>query len=373
MVRPIVLFAFAWWAAASTAAPGDSVFVYDLFRDRPACGQIATTLRALRLRETAIVSVEQGPDLVLDWPGGGNSLLCATDGLRASGHRVKVMVLQDGSYLDNQAEALRRVGKVSAFAAAHPQAISGIVIDLEPYTDQRWDCASAEDRRQIASRFRDLVQRLRQESRPVPLEIVVPWWFAVGRDDPGLTLDALGAVSDGIFLMLYGDEGGPVVNGDTARLTAKMDLVLQAGAPRGPFYVALATFEHRSQTALDRESADVRQRYARVAQFAGTAVFHAGGRFDVPLVRIVSGTVTDRAGKGLAGSRVGILDKVADTNACGHFTIRGLNAASAGVTASKPGYRTERVDVRFAEPGAIKELPPIVLRAAGGAAAGNPR
>lgn len=362
MFRILWVLALAWSIAAASAPREDSVFVYDVFRGQPACAQITSTLRSMRLRETVILSIEQGPDLILDQPGGENALRCAADALHASGHRVKTMALQDASFLDKQDDAVRRVKKIAAFARVHPKTIAGTVIDLEPYTDERWDCASPDNRAAIARRFRDLVGRLREESLPLPLEIVVPWWFAVVQEYPALHLRELGAVTDGIFLMLYGDEGGPVVSGTSARLKAKMDLVLAAGMSRTPFYIALATFEHRSSADLEREIRDLQARYGPVSQFAGTSVFHAQGRFDVSLVRMIGGAVLDNSGKGIAGARVVVLDKVAETNSCGHFTIRDLDAAGAGLSVSKPGYETTRVDVRFAEPGTLKELPPIVLR-----------
>jgi hypothetical protein len=349
-------------AIVPAAAPEDSVFVYDVFRGRPDCAAVAGRLRGQPLQPTVILSVEQGPDLVLDWPGGEASLACASDALHASGHSVKAMILQDPSHLKNQTEALRRARAVSQFAAAHKDLISSVVIDVEPYTDDAWDCAPIEGRRQIAASYRELVGRLRAETRPLPLEIIVPWWFGVEKNFPILALASLGEVADGTYLMVYGDEGGPVVNGGAGRAAERIDLLLAADRPQVPFYIALATYEAASAAALNREREDLTRKYGGRPHFGGTSVFHSAGAFNAPLVHIVSGTIADPAGRGLAGASVTIHGRTVETNGCGHFTIRGVAPGASSMTVAKSGYRSETTKIDLARPGVVKDLPSVVLR-----------
>lgn len=360
---PIVVLLAVLGPSAAQNGDEDSVFVYDAFRGHTSCSDIVPRLRSLPLRETVILSAEEGAGFVLDRQAG--DVTCVADALRASGYRTKLMVLQDPSFLDRPDEALRRVRAVARLAAAHPGVLSAVVVDLEPYTDANWDCADAPGRRRIAERFRDLIVHLRRESGRLPLELVVPWWFGVEPRYPALTLGALSEVSDGLILMLYGDEGGPVVNGDIRRAVERMDLVLRTSPPRQRFSIALATFEQRSRSSMEAEIADLRERYRGVPHFGGMAVFHATGRFDAKLVRIVEGRVTDEAGQGLAGARVAIGRQNTQTNACGRFTIRDLASARAGIHVAKAGFQDARLEVRLDEPGKIKELAPIVLQPAG--------
>lgn len=360
---PVFLLSFA--LLGPQAAPrglDDGVFVYDVFRGRASCDEALRTLRSLPLRETIILSVEEGADFVLD--RGAAAAACVAAGMRAAGHRVKLMVLQDASFLERPDEARRRVRAVAALAAAHPDTVDGVVIDLEPYTDERWDCADEAERRRIGERFRDLVAQLRRESAGLPLEAVVPWWFGAEPAYPALTLSALSDVADGLILMLYGDEGGPVVYRDRGEAARRMEIVMRTSPPRQRFSIGLATFERGSPAALDDELAEVRRRYGTTPHFAGTAVFHAAGRFGARLVRMVQGRVTDEAGAGLAGVRVTVDSQAAETNACGRFVIRDVGPAEAMLRVGKAGFRDVERRLQLREPGLVTELAPIVLAAA---------
>lgn len=54
----------------------DAVYVYDVFRDKPDCTELVGRLKALPLRPTIILSVEQGPEYILDRPNGERDLAC---------------------------------------------------------------------------------------------------------------------------------------------------------------------------------------------------------------------------------------------------------------------------------------------------------
>jgi hypothetical protein len=341
----------------TTAAVGmeDSSFVYDIFAGDPSCAVIQKRLAHLPLRKTVLLSVEQGPYFLLDRPTGIKQLNCAVAALQRGSHEVKALVLQDASFLKNAEEALRRVREIAQFS---PRAIRSTVLDIEPYTDEAWDCGSPAERRATATQYIALLQAVRAAARPLKLDAVVPWWYADLKDIPELQPASLYSVADGLYAMLYGDPGGPVVGGTVRRVIEH----LPRSSPffkKGEFHIAVATFEARSAPDLNQEIEVLRAHYQGVPGFAGVSVFRTGGPYAAPLVCTVLGSVTDNQGAGLGGALVQISPRRTETNVCGHFALRDMNRANPNVIVSKPGFRTVSQPVQLAPPGQETDLAPI--------------
>ena len=333
----------------------DSVFVYDVFAGAPDCAAIRQRLARLPLRPTVILSVEQGAEFVLDRPAGERQLRCALAELRHTSRRARAMLLQDIGFLRNQEEAVRRVRRLAQLAS-RTGGLAGMVVDIEPYLDPRWACAPAAVRRDIMASYVELLRKLRAAKGRLPLEAAVPWWFASPEVDGSSVVAAL----DGVYVMVYGDEGGPLVGGRAQR-------VLERVPPKGGFFdgtrvhVALAPYEAESPAHFGREIAHLRQRYAHTRGWAGVAVFHAGSAYGVPLVRSLAGVVQDAHGAAVAGAVVEFSGKKAQTDVCGQFSFRGMTEAEGELVVSKPGFRGVTVKLRLAPPGAATEVPPIRL------------
>ncbi len=167
-------------------------------------------------------------------------------------------------------------------------------------------------------------------------------------------------VADGVYFMVYGDEGGPVVSGRAEKVIARLPVGFLP-AQQGRSYIALATYESHSPAELEAEIKQVRKYYGRSKRFGGTAIFHARSDYDAPLVRVVSGVVTDAAGKGVASAEVEAGGVKAQTNMCGKFTLKGVPQAEATLSVSKDGYEPLSVAVELADPGRERELRPIRL------------
>jgi hypothetical protein len=338
--------------ATSTAAPPpeDSIFVYDVFAAAPACPVIEQRLARLPLRPTVLLSVEQGPEFLLDSPAGAARLRCALSWLRRHGHRTKAMLLQDVGFMDRQSEAVRRIARLANFAHVHAD-IRAAVLDLEPYAHPHWECASAEDRRQLALRFVDLLRAVRQASRSLPLEMAAPWWLPAMQEIPEMQPASLFQIVSGMYLMLYGDPGGPLV-APTAQ--SVLERVPPAGAffsHGGRVYLGVATYEIASRAAMEGELTTLRRRYARAPGFAGTVVFHAASPYAAPLVRMVAGQVVDAQGKGVAGAEIEFAGMRARTSDCGNFSFRGFTAAEGEMTVRHPGFRAASLSVQVSPPG----------------------
>ncbi len=356
-------------AAADTSQPDqgsgharsleDSSFVYGIFAGHPTCDVVEKRLSDVPLRTTVLLSAESD-GFILDQPDGAELLSCALRRLQSSGRTAKALLLQDTSFLDRQEESARRVRMMAEFARATRLPVTGVVIDVEPYVDDRWSCASLSERRQIGEEYLSLLRKLKEVKGRLSVEAVVPWWFVLNDDIPELLPDTILRVADGVYFMVYGDEGGPVVDGQAEKIFRRLP-AKSLPRRRGRSYIALAAYESQSPLDLEAEIAEVRQHYGGHRRFAGTAIFHAGSPYNAPLVRIVSGVVTDPGGQGIAAAEVECSGVKAQANACGKFTVKGVPEEKATLTVSKPGYETRSVAVELAPPGRLRELPPIQL------------
>ncbi len=341
----------------------DAVYVYDLFQGAPDCAALAGRLKQLPLRPTVILSIEQGIEFLLDRPNGEALLVCALKHLRGArpGHRVKALLLQDASFLDENSEAMRRVDLLAKVAARNKGLLAGAQIDVEPYVVEKWGCCPTEERRALMRSLHRLLGEARRALRPLPLGVVAPWWYpAVGSEIPEAAPEALYAVADEIYLMAYGDEGGPLVGGDAGRVLDRVDAPAFI-AGRGRMHVAFATYEYQSPEHLRAEIEAVRHRLSKRPTFAGTAIFHAASKYNVPLARFVTGIVTDADGGGVAGVEVEAAGIRGQASSCGQFTLRGLPAESATLVLKKPGFRARSMAVQPPAPGAVLDLGKIIL------------
>lgn len=347
-------------AAAKKTPLEDSSFVYGVFADGPTCAQVEERLAQAPLRGTVLLSVENGQGFLLDQPDGAALLSCALDRLQSGKRSAKALMLQDTSFLDRQDESERRVRLLAEFAAAHPGALHGLLIDVEPYVDDRWSCAAPAEKRQIGSDYLALLRRLKAASGKLTVEAAIPWWYSINDDIPELLPDAILQAADGVYFMVYGDEGGPVVSGRAYKVFARLP-VAKLPSQRGRSYIALATYESHSPAELEEEVAQVRQYYARARRFGGTAIFHARSEYNVPLVRVVSGVVTDAQGNGVAAAEVEADGVKVKTNMCGKFTMKGLPGGPATLRILKDGYEPLSLGIDPPDPGRERELRPIQL------------
>lgn len=338
----------------------DSSFVYGIFAEGASCPVVEQRLAAAPLRPTVLLSVENGQGFLLDQPDGADLLTCALRNLQGSKRAAKALMLQDPSFLDRTEESARRVRLLAEYAAANKKLLAGVVIDVEPYTEERWSCATHQGKREIGSRFLALLRGLKAASGKLPVEAAIPWWYSLNDDIPELLPSTILGEADGVYFMVYGDEGGPVVNGGAEKVFDRMPPG-RLQVSRGRTYVALATYESQSAAALEAEIAQVRQYYAKVRGFAGTAIFHATSQYNVPLVRILAGVVADTEGNGLASAQVECCGVKAQTNVCGKFTLRGLPEERATLNVSKEGYEPRSVKVELWAPGREREIPAILL------------
>lgn len=341
----------------------DAVYVYDVFRDKPDCTELVGRLKALPLRPTIILSVEQGPEYILDRPNGERDLACVLKHLRSTSRKVKALLLQAPVFLDRGEEVVRRAALLGAFATRYRGYLSGVQVDVEPYTIEDWGCCSVEKRRAILRDLHQLLSRVRRNLGGLSLGVVAPWWYPVVRDLPEAGPEALFLVADEIYLMAYGDEGGPVMGGTAERILARVDAP-EFFAGKGRMYIALATYEFRSADHLQAELETLRRRLASRTSFAGTAIFHAASPFNVPLARFLSGTVTDSQGKGLPDAEIEAEGIKARTNTCGQFSLARLTGPKVEMTVRKPGFRARKVQAELAPPGVVRELGNIALEAA---------
>ncbi len=338
----------------------DAVYVYDAFRGARNCVEVAARVKQLPLRRTIILSIEQGREFLLDRPGGEALLECVLDSLRASSQTAKALFLQDPSLLRRRVEAVRRAALLGRFVARHPGKLAGAQVDVEPYATEDWSCGNNEERGALMHSLAELLRQVREQLAGLPLSLAAGWWYpALGKEIPEASPAALFDALDEIYLMAYGDPGGPVVGGSAARVLDRIGAPEFFTAP-GRVHVALATYEFHSQEQLQAELETIRRRLAAQPRFGGTAVFHAGGLFDAPLVRIVSGTTTDAAGRGLAGVRVEADGMRGTSNRCGQFSLRGL-APRTQLVLRKPGFRARRLPVELPEPGLPRDLGKVVM------------
>ena len=343
----------------------DSVYLYGFFKDvsdPSGCGELANRVSSLALRPTVLLSIERGPEFLLDLPGGDELMACAVKAFQDSGHAVKALFLQDTVYLTNTAEALRRAAKLNEFIVRHPGSFAGAQADIEPYVTEDWSCGDVHDRRNIFATLRDLLGQVREQMPGVPLGVAVGWWTPATADDyPEAAPESLLKVADELYLMVYGDEGGPVVAGSAARILSRINSPEYFSA-RGRVIVAMGTYEYRSPQDLQTELEKVNRALAFRPHFAGTSVFHAQSVFDAPLVRLVSGQVTDQSGRFVPGVEIES-DGMRDTsNRCGKFGLRGTSLLQGELTLRKAGYKTLKMPFQVRRLGVEKELGQVVLQ-----------
>ncbi|HZQ93235.1 MAG TPA: carboxypeptidase-like regulatory domain-containing protein [Terriglobales bacterium] len=350
-----VLLAVVLSAGAAHAALEDSVFVYDLFAGKPACAQIEQRLAALDLRPTVLLSVEQGPAFIPATPEGREQVACAVRALRRGKHHVKAMLLQDPGFLKDRSAAVQRV-----HAAATLPGIEGLLIDVEPYTDPDWDCGKPEVRRQIAAGYVDLLRTLRSVADPMPLEAAVAWWMPGMEGVPEFATPRLADAADGLYLMLYGDEGGPLVGATVADVAGRIPGSSEM-LHRARVYFALARYESPSPEALNETIGGLRRLYGKTQGFRGTAVFHAGSRYNARRMRILSGVVTDAEGNPVPNAQLEMAGVTTRANICGQFLLRGMQRDSAELVVTAPGYRRVLQYVPLRPAGYQTEIPPIRL------------
>jgi hypothetical protein len=249
---------------------------------------------------------------------------------------------------------------LAQFAATHRSVLEGVLIDVEPYVDDRWSCATLPERRQIGRDYLALLRRLKAASGKLKVEAAIPWWYSLNDDIPELLPEAILKEADGVYFMVYGDEGGPVVSGRAEKVISRLPAA-RLPNQRGRSYIALATYESHSPAELEAEITQVRQYYARARRFGGTAIFHAASEFNAPLVRVVSGVVTDAQGNGVAAAEVEAAGVTVKTNMCGKFTMKGLPGGQATLRVLKEGYEPLSLGIDPPDPGRERELRPIQL------------
>ena len=344
--------------------PEDAVFVYDLFAGTPSCPDLQKRLQALSLRPTVILSIEQGPEFLLASREGEARVTCAVGWLREHNYTFKPMLLQDPSFIEHQNEATRRMRLVAEYAKRQP--VAGAVIDIEPYGDPSWTCAASEQRRALISRYRDLLRALHSAAGALPLETAAPWWLTTMNDVPDMQPQSMLQDVSGMYLMVYADEGGPLIGGTADRIAQHVppdSAYFGQANQQGKIYLGIATYETSSRETLEQEIKALQRRYANVPGFGGTAVFHAASRYNVPLVRSLDGKVVDDAGKDVAGAKVEFAGMSTYTSGCGNFGFRAFGAIPGGeLIVSNPGYEPQSRQVQIAPPGQGTEVGTITLK-----------
>ena len=320
LVALIGLLACGGTALQATEMPEYSSFLYDIFAAAHPCAELRQQFASLSLHRTVILSVDQGTEFVLDRPDGSRELTCVLDFLHSHGHSVKAMTLQDTVFLSNQREAVRRVEALSRFAASNPDMISSVVLDVEPDTHPRWDCGDYNMRSSILDEFRGLLRAVKGVSS-LYVDAVVPWWFAVQTMFPSVRIAALQGLIDGIYLMVYGEPGGPVVNGTAASVLNRLPPTILTSL-RDPVYLAIATYELKSPATEVQEAERLLSAYGSQPAFGGISVFRAGGEYDAPRQVLLVGTVVDAFGQPLIGAQVAFGRVRVPSNECGHFLLR---------------------------------------------------
>jgi len=259
----------------------DGVYVYNLFREANNCLELFGRLRRLTLRPTVILSIEEGPEFVLDRPDGEEQLGCVLSFLRGSQRRVKAMFLQDPVFLRDSREAVRRAALLGEFAGRHPGELAGAKVDVEPHTDTTWESGNTAERRGLLEGLHSLLRQVRPHLNGLPLGAAIPWWYAAaGTEFPEAAPRELFQAADELYFMLYGDDRTPN-RLDVARL---FDWV--GAAPEfsesGRVYVVLATYQFPTKARLETGLRQIRRLLGSNRNFAGTAVFHAGSGFARP-------------------------------------------------------------------------------------------
>jgi hypothetical protein len=334
--------------SASRPGPARAAWAYDLAdRDAASLAAALDTLRAQGVTRI-FLSIEDGPRFRLDTPAGRAGLSRAILAARARGLEVHAMLLQHPRWLDDFEGARRRVAAAAAFAEAP---FDGIHLDVEPYTEDAWECGGPDGRTRRLERLAALAADARVVAagpRPLPVSIALPWW---ALDTPAG--DTLAGAADEVVLMGYGEPGGPLVGGDPAALACRLDLPgrLARLPSASRLSVGLASYEHADAAALQAAAGGLDALAGGHPRYGGTALFLEGrvpGRPayapDVPLVVSVRGRVVDVSGAPVQGAAVTLAadgaQAASTSNACGRFVARTARPGRATLSAAAPGGAT---------------------------------
>ena len=286
--------ALGWAQPAQAAKAEDGVYVYNLFREASNCQELFGRLRRLTLRPTVILSIEEGPEFILDRPDGEQQLACVLGFLRGSERRVKAMFLQDPVFLDRGQEAVRRAERLGEFIAEHPEDLAGVQINVEPHSDQRWPEADATGRSRLLQGLLELLGQVRPHLEGFPLSVVVPWWYShIAPDVREASPKSLFEAADEVYMMAYGDEDPRTDENFAGSLRARLGSAF-AFSEFGPTHVILSKHEFLSRRRLEDELKRLRRALASSPGFAGTAVFHATSDFQAATAQPPPGRVRNR-------------------------------------------------------------------------------
>ena len=205
---------------APAGVPDAAIWVYGANRWTPA-EEDAELARLAAVARRLYLSVEDGPRLLVDDPDGRRRLGELLD--RATGRfglAVEGMLLQDPSWVGDPAGAVERVRRVVAFHAARRASgrpgFAGLHFDIEPHSEEAWQCASPEERARTVRSLQDVFRQSRAAVRagapapPPPLSAALPWWLGhLSATVPGAAPAEWLAELDEVVLMVYGDPGGP--------------------------------------------------------------------------------------------------------------------------------------------------------------------
>jgi hypothetical protein len=354
--------------------PDAAIWVYGANRWTPD-EQDEHLARFAAIARRLYLSVEDGPRLLVDDPDGVRRLGALLD--RAVGRfglAVEAMLLQDPSWIADPAGAVERVARVVAFHAARRASgrsgFAGLHFDIEPHSEEAWQCASAGERTATLQSLQEVFRRARAVTRagspsPLPpLSAALPWWLGhLSAEVPNAAPAEWLVELDEVVLMVYGDPGGPLVGeSGTAVLRRIDDARLWRNLPPGRgLRIGLATFEHKDLAALRATIAEVTAALGTRPGFRGVAIFANDQVYDAPLVAFVEGRVVDATGNPVAGARLRGAGHEVDTNRCGGFGFKGLPLDGVDLEITARGYTPARVGLGRLVPGRVRELPPVRL------------
>jgi hypothetical protein len=358
-------------ARGDPRTPHVATWVYDAHLWTPARvdGELARLPGAAR---RLYVSVEAGRRLVLDDAAEAARIGQLLDVAHGRGLEVEAMLLQDPEWAADPDGAGRRIARALAFhagrRAARRPSFAGLHLDIEPHTEEAWQCADAASRagtvRGLQRVFAAVARRVAAGGGGLRLSAALPWWLGplserVREAAPAGWLADL----DEVVLMVYGDPGGPLVGETPAAVLRRVDDARLWGdlPPGRGLRIGLASYEYRDAAALGAALRAVDAALAPRPGFRGLAVFAHGQPYGAPLVTSVEGRLLDPRGQPVAGARVGAADQETRSNRCGLFFLRRLPPPSAEVIASADGFAPARFTVAGLVPGRHRELPPVVL------------
>jgi hypothetical protein len=354
-----------------TRSPHVAAWVYDTHLWPPA-RMDAELARLPGDARRLYVSVESGHRLVLEDAAATARLGHLLDVAHGRGLEVEAMLLQGPEWAGDAEGAVRRIERALAFHAGRRGAgrpgFSGIHLDVEPHTEEAWQCADAAGRaaivRGLQRVFAAVARRVAAEAGGLRVSAALPWWLGplseqVREAAPAGWLADL----DEVVLMVYGDPGGPLVGETPAAVLRRVDDArLWADLPPGRgLRIGLASYEYRDAAALAAALRAVDAALAPRPGYRGLAVFAHGQPYDAPLVTSIEGRLVDPGGRPVAGVRLQAAGQETRSNRCGRFALRRLPAPSAEVIATADGFAPARFTAAGLVPGRHRELPPVVL------------